>query len=91
MLEPLGKCGSARMVVPGLAQIEPRREIFEPFQAITFGRLSRETDRIKQVRLAIASFADACSPGRPSSLGQLVVAYEQVVRYFEDDRHVALR
>jgi hypothetical protein len=61
MLEPLGKCDSARMVVPGLAQIEPRREFLKSFRAITFGRLSRETDRIKQVRLAIASFAEACS------------------------------
>jgi glycosyltransferase involved in cell wall biosynthesis len=61
MLEPLKKHGSARMIVPGLAQIEPCRESFERFQAITFGRMSRETDRIKQVRLAITSFADACS------------------------------
>jgi hypothetical protein len=45
----------------GLAQIEPRREFLKSFRAITFGRLSRETDRIKQVRLAIASFAEACS------------------------------
>jgi glycosyltransferase involved in cell wall biosynthesis len=61
MLEPSGKYGSARMVVPGLAQIRPCRGSLEPFRAITFGRMSRETDRIKQVRLAIASFADACS------------------------------
>jgi glycosyltransferase involved in cell wall biosynthesis len=60
-LEPSGKYDSARMIVPGLAEIQPRHESFDVFQAITFGRLQRETDRIKQVRLAIAAFADACS------------------------------
>lgn len=61
LVEPAGKADGIRMIIPGLAKIEPCREALEPFAGITFGRLGRENDRIKQVRLAIAAFADACN------------------------------
>jgi glycosyltransferase involved in cell wall biosynthesis/serine/threonine protein kinase len=46
-------------IIPGLAQIKPALNP-KTFNAITFGRLDPENDRIKQGRLAIASFATAC-------------------------------
>ena len=61
LVEPVGKADGIAMIIPGLAEIEPCRVPLEPFTGITFGRLGRENDRIKQVRLAIAAFADACN------------------------------
>jgi glycosyltransferase involved in cell wall biosynthesis len=46
-------------LVPGLAEIQPS-PMPTVFSAITFGRLDQPNDRIKQGRLAVAAFADAC-------------------------------
>jgi glycosyltransferase involved in cell wall biosynthesis len=48
-------------LIPGLAEIEGVGTL-KRFSAITFGRLGRTTDRIKQTRLAVAAFADAKGP-----------------------------
>jgi glycosyltransferase involved in cell wall biosynthesis len=62
-----------RMLVPGLAEIEPSPSP-KTFSAITFGRLDPENDRIKQGRLAIAGFATACREAHANTL------YPQVLR-----------
>ena len=79
ILEPIGKANRAHMIVPGLAEIEPCREQLERFAGITFGRLSRANDRIKQVRLAVdclckrlqtPGIVTALSPSRGTSAVQ---------------------
>jgi glycosyltransferase involved in cell wall biosynthesis/HEAT repeat protein len=62
------------MLVPGLAEIRPS-PMPAVFSAITFGRLDPPNDRIKQGRLAVAAFADACrqvreNPALPRGLRQ---------------------
>lgn len=45
-----------RMIVPGLAEIDPVASRAGMFRAITFGRMGNEDDRIKQGSLAAAAF-----------------------------------
>ncbi len=45
-------------LIPGLAAINPIKGQLNKFTAITFGRLSDETNVIKQVKLAVAAFSD---------------------------------
>ena len=47
------------MLIPGLANIESRPSTHR-LRLITFGRIDRESDRIKQGSLAVAGFASAC-------------------------------
>ena len=47
------------MLIPGFADIESRPAAHQ-LRLITFGRMDRESDRIKQGSLAVASFASAC-------------------------------
>ncbi|HYO70180.1 MAG TPA: tetratricopeptide repeat protein [Archangium sp.] len=58
---------AVRMLVPGLAEIEPVPSP-KTFSAITFGRLDPENDRVKQGRLAIAGFAIACRKANEDKL-----------------------
>lgn len=50
---------SVTCLIPGLADIELKQRPRERFLGITFGRLSENTDPLKQSRLALASFLDA--------------------------------
>ena len=47
------------MLIPGFADIESRPSTHR-LRLITFGRMDRESDRIKQGSLAVAGFASAC-------------------------------
>lgn len=55
------KTGQILQLVPGLAAIEPLRSPPELFSGVTFGRLERDADKVKQSALAIAGFARAAS------------------------------
>jgi tetratricopeptide (TPR) repeat protein len=60
------------MLVPGFADV-PVRPSTHRLQLITFGRMDRESDRIKQGALAVAGFATAVkqahsNPGLPETL-----------------------
>lgn len=62
-----------QMVIPGLVDLDPLATAPAKFSGITVGRLNREDDRIKNSRLALASFATACHDaairaGSPKSL-----------------------
>jgi tetratricopeptide (TPR) repeat protein len=51
--------GEVTMVVPGLPGIRPRPPRAQ-LVVLSFGRFEPKNDRIKQVRLAVAGFAEAC-------------------------------
>jgi hypothetical protein len=60
------------MLVPGFAEV-PVKPATHRLHVITFGRMNRENDRIKQGALAVAGFASAVSraladPGSPQQL-----------------------
>jgi tetratricopeptide (TPR) repeat protein/glycosyltransferase involved in cell wall biosynthesis len=64
--------GPVAMLVPGFATITSRPSTAQ-LNLITFGRMDRESDRIKQGTLAVAGFASACRrahdiPGLPRML-----------------------
>jgi glycosyltransferase involved in cell wall biosynthesis len=50
------RANAVRMIVPGLAEIEPVVNREGMFRAIAFGRMGDEDDRIKQGRLAAAGY-----------------------------------
>jgi len=52
---------TVRELFPGLHDIECIKKAPENFSAIVFGRLNKKTDCVKQARLAVAGFSDACS------------------------------
>lgn len=60
---------SVTCLIPGLADIELKQRPLESFLGITFGRLSEDTDSLKQSRLALSSFLDALPDitGRPNA------------------------
>ena len=58
--------GDVTMLVPGFATIPPKPSTAR-LTLITFGRMDRESDRIKQGSLAVAGFASACRQARDSS------------------------
>lgn len=58
-----------RMLIPGLPEIPTARPPRERIAAISFGRLDPENDRIKQVSLAVAGFAEASRRVRVSPGG----------------------
>jgi hypothetical protein len=56
------------MLVPGFAEV-PAQPASHRLHVITFGRMDRENDRIKQGALAVAGFASAVKhPGAPEKL-----------------------
>ena len=64
--------GDVTMLVPGFATISPKPSTAR-LTLITFGRMDRASDRIKQGSLAVAGFASACRqardiPGLPPQL-----------------------
>jgi hypothetical protein len=63
--------GEVRMLVPGFARVQVRPATHS-LTLITFGRMDRESDRIKQGALAVAGFASAVraaqQPGMPRLL-----------------------
>jgi tetratricopeptide (TPR) repeat protein/glycosyltransferase involved in cell wall biosynthesis len=63
--------GEVTMLVPGFADV-PIRPAGNRLTLITFGRMDRESDRIKQGGLAVAGFASAVrlahQPGMPKTL-----------------------
>src|SRR5215470_12493921 len=64
--------GDVTMLVPGFATIPPKPATAR-LTLITFGRMDRESDRVKQGSLAVAGFASACRqahaiPGLPQPL-----------------------
>jgi glycosyltransferase involved in cell wall biosynthesis len=64
--------GHVTMLVPGFATIPPKPSTAR-LTLITFGRMDRESDRVKQGSLAVAGFASACRqahaiPGLPPQL-----------------------
>ena len=62
ILNEIGKLPTAIQLIPGLADIEPINEVMTQFSAITFGRINiNKRDIVKQSKLAVAAFADACN------------------------------
>lgn len=53
------KCASAFELIPGLAEIEPYNKPLEKLRVISMGRITDETDIIKQGKLSIAAYSNA--------------------------------
>lgn len=62
-----------QMLIPGLPAIPSARPPRDRIAAISFGRLDPANDRIKQVSLAVAGFAEACRRAREMAGGALPV------------------
>lgn len=63
------------MLVPGLADIRPLAEPPKAFSAMTFGRFDPKNEPLKQVRLAVAGFANACRTANESLIGPEALRY----------------
>jgi glycosyltransferase involved in cell wall biosynthesis len=76
-----------RKILPGLSEIrEKKSKLPHRFSAITFGRLGRTTDRIKQTSLAVASFAHAVNVlGNPLGNDPEIVAVGFQENQVEED------
>ena len=52
--------GNVNMIIPGLAEIEPKRKAPNTFSMFVSGRLCKDAEKVKQGQLAVAAFAQCC-------------------------------